>query len=70
MGKVRWADYERSFFMVYVLNRYNKVYSEEKPKERIDTEAANPLNSEIIQINKKRRTKKSLEKGKIVIKKV
>ena len=57
-------------FLIIVLNRYNKVYSEEKPKERIDTEAANPLNSEIIQINKKRRTKKSLEKGKIVIKKV
>ena len=56
--------------LIIVLNRYNKIYSEDKPKERVETEAANELNSEVIQINKKRRTKKSLEKGRIVIKKL
>ena len=56
--------------LIIVLNRFNKTFPEDKKKEVGKTDAGNGMNPELIQINKQGGTRKSLEKGRIVIKKI
>ena len=55
--------------LIIVLNRFNKTFPEDKKKEVGKADADNGVNSELIQINKQGGIRKSLEKGRIVIKK-
>ena len=56
--------------LIIVLNRFNKTFPEDKKKEAAKIDAGNGMNPELIQINKQGGTRKSLEKGRIVIKKI
>ena len=56
--------------LLIVLNRFNKTYPEDQKKKDKVNEVNTTMNAEVIQINKAAGSKKSLDKGRIVIKNV
>ena len=58
-----------STFLI-VLNRFNKTYSEDQKKKAKLNEELTSMNPEVMQINKPGGSRKSLDIGRIVIKKI